>query len=110
MNVASFLEDLKFSKLKPVVSLLMDTDFSKEIRVVFDEGQTMDDHQAPFAIIVQVLKGSIDFGINEEVKQLKAGDLVSLKPHVVHNLKATEISVVRLSLSKSDDLKRVQNV
>ncbi|WP_237274808.1 cupin domain-containing protein [Tenacibaculum ovolyticum] len=110
MKVASFLKDIKFSDHKPAVSLLLDTDFSKEIRVVFKKGQVMEDHQAPFAIIVQVIKGSIDFGVNNEVKQLSVGDIISLKPQVVHNLIATEESVVRLTLSKSDTVKRVKNV
>ena len=110
MKVASFLKDIKFSDHKPAVSLLLDTDFSKEIRVVFKKRQVMEDHQAPFAIIVQVVKGSIDFGVNNEVKQLSVGDIISLKPQVVHNLIATEESVVRLTLSKSDTVKRVKNV
>lgn len=110
MKVASFLKDIKFSDNKPVVSLLLDTDFSKEIRVVFKKGQTMEDHQAPFAIIVQVVKGCIDFGVNEEVNQLNVGDMISLKPQIVHNLTATEESIVRLTLSKSDTIKRVKNV
>ncbi|SOU87592.1 AraC family ligand binding domain-containing protein [Tenacibaculum dicentrarchi] len=110
MKVASFLEDIKFNENKPAVSLLLDTDFSKEIRVVFKKGQVMEDHQAPFAIIVQVIKGSIDFGVNNEIKQLNTGDLISLKPQVVHNLTALDESIVRLSLSKLDTLKRVENV
>ena len=110
MQVASFLEDIKFNKLKPAVSLLLDTDFSKEIRAVFKKGQTMEDHQAPFAIIVQIVKGSIDFGVAGEVKQMVTGDIISLKPQVVHNLTATEESIVRLSLSKLDTLKRVKEV
>jgi len=110
MKVASFLEDIKFNELKPTVSLLLDTDFSKEIRVVFKKGQTMEDHQAPFAIIVQVVKGSIDFGVAGEIKQMLTGDIISLKPQVVHNLTAIEESIVRLSLSKLDTLKRVKDV
>ncbi len=110
MKVASFLEDIKFNADKPLVSLLLDTDFSKEIRVVFKKGQTMEDHQAPFAIIVQVIKGCINFGVDNEVKELNVGDLISLKPQIVHNLTAIEESVVRLTLSKSDTVKRVKNV
>ncbi|MBE7629039.1 AraC family ligand binding domain-containing protein [Tenacibaculum piscium] len=110
MKVASFLEDIKFNEHKPAVSLLLDTDFSKEIRVVFKKGQVMEDHQAPFAIIVQVIKGAINFGVDNEIKQLNTGDLISLKPQVVHNLTALDESIVRLSLSKSDTLKRVENV
>ncbi len=70
----------------------------------------MKDHEAPFAIIVQIIKGSIDFGVYGEMKQLNAGDLISLKPHEVHNLTAVEDSVVRLTLSKTDSVKRVRNV
>lgn len=110
MKVASFLESVQFNKNKPAVTLLLDTDFTKELRVVFGKGQIMQDHQAPFAIMVQVVKGAIDFGVNNEVVKLKVGDLVSLKPHIIHNLTATEISIVRLSLSKLDSLKRVKNV
>ena len=65
---------------------MLDTDFSKEIRVVFKKGQIMEDHQAPFAIIVQVIKGSIDFGVIGEVQQMNTGDIISLKPQIVHNL------------------------
>ncbi|MDC1162215.1 AraC family ligand binding domain-containing protein [Tenacibaculum sp.] len=110
MKVASFLKNIQFNKNKPVVSLLLDTDFSKELRVIFEKGQTMEDHKAPFAIIVQVIKGCIGFGVNGEIKQMNAGDIISLKPHVIHNLTAIEESIVRLSLSKSDTINRVKNV
>ena len=110
MKVASFLEDVKFNNNKPAVSLLLDTDFSKEIRIVFKKGQIMEDHQAPFAIIVQVLKGCIDFGVNNVNDKLNEGDIISLKPQIVHSLRAVEESVVRLTLSKLDTLKRVKSV
>lgn len=110
MKVASFLKDIKFNELKPAVKLLSDTDFSKEIRVVFAKDQIMEDHQAPFAITVQVIAGEIDFGTVAENVILFPGDLVSLKPHVVHNLKANEDSVVRLTLSKLDTVKRVKEI
>lgn len=110
MKVASFLEDIKFNLDKPALSLLLDTDFSKEIRIVFQKGQVMDEHQAPFAIIVHIVKGLIAFGVNDEVKQLKEGDIISLKPHEVHDLTAIEESIVRLSLSKTDSVKRVKKV
>ena len=110
MKIAPFLEGVKFNDNKPVVSLLLDTDFSKEIRIVFKKGQIMEDHQAPFAIIVQVLKGCIDFGVNNVNDKLNEGDIISLKPQIVHSLRAVEESVVRLTLSKLDTLKRVKSV
>ncbi|WP_271405911.1 AraC family ligand binding domain-containing protein [Tenacibaculum soleae] len=110
MKVASFLKDIKFNEYKPAIALMLDTDFSKEIRIVFKKGQIMEDHQAPFGIIVQVLKGCVDFGVNGENTVLNTGDAISLKPQVVHNLTAVEESIVRLTLSKLDTLKRVENV
>lgn len=110
MKIASFLEEVNFNENKPAVSLLLDTDFSKEIRIVFKKGQIMKDHQAPFSIIVQVLKGCIDFGLEGEIKQLNTGDLISLEPKIIHNLTAVEESVVRLTLSKLDTIKRVKNI
>jgi len=111
MKVAEFLENVTFNEgNKPAVSMLLETDFSKEIRIVFEKGQIMKDHKAPFAIIVQVLKGSIDFGVDGEILQLKAGDLITLKPSVVHNLTALAESIVRLSLSKADTVQRVESV
>ncbi|WP_299669991.1 cupin [uncultured Polaribacter sp.] len=110
MKVASFLEDIKFNTSKPAVSMLLETDFSKEIRIVFKKGQLMKDHKAPFPIVVQVLKGSINFGIQAEIKQLNTGDLITLNSNTVHNLTATEESIVRLTLSKSDSFKRVEKV
>ena len=110
MKVTSFLENITFNSSRPAVSMLLETDFSKEIRIVFEKGQIMKDHKAPLAIIVQVIKGRIDFGINQELLKLKAGDLISVKPNVIHNLTAIEESVVRLTLSKADTLQRVKNV
>ena len=43
-------------------------------------------------------------------KKLNEGDIISLKPQIIHNLTAVEESVVRLTLSKLDTLKRVESV
>ena len=47
-DTPSFLENIKFNSDKPALSLLSDTSFSKEIRIVFKKGQVMEDHEAPF--------------------------------------------------------------
>jgi len=110
MNIISFLENVTFNENKPAISVQLETDFSKEIRIAFKEGQLMKDHKAPFTIIVQVIKGCINFGINSEIKRMNEGDLISLEPNVIHNLMAIKKSIVRLTLSKSDSIKRVEKV
>ncbi|MDE0535042.1 MULTISPECIES: cupin domain-containing protein [unclassified Tenacibaculum] len=110
MKTAAFLENLEYNEEKVAVSLLLETDFSKEIRIVFKKNQVMKDHKAPYPIVVQVLKGNIDFGVNNEVKRLNSGDMISLEAKIIHNLTALEDSVVRLTLSKSDSVNRVKEV
>ncbi len=109
MKTASILQDLKFNENKPAVSLLMETDFSKEIRILFKKDQQMDEHQAPLPITVQIVQGSIDFGVQGKVHTLETGDLITLSGQVPHDLKANTESVVRLTLSKSDHVQRVED-
>ena len=110
MKIASFLKNVTFNENKPSISMLLETEFSKEIQIAFKKEQIMKDHKAPFPITVQVLQGSINFGINREIKELQAGDLIYLDANIVHNLTALSQSVVRLTLSKLDTLQRVKRV
>ena len=110
MDIISFLENLEFNESKPAISVQLETNFSKEIRIAFKQGQIMKDHKAPFTIVVQVITGSINFGVNDEIKRMNNGDLISLGPNIIHNLMAVTESVVRLTLSKLDSIKRVEEV
>ncbi|PKR81105.1 cupin [Brumimicrobium salinarum] len=110
MKSNSYTKDLEFSDDKVKVSLILETLFSKEIRIAFKAGQVMKEHQTPFPIIVHLLKGAIDFGVNGEQHQLEAGDILTLEGGIPHDLKAKTESVVRLTLSKQDVSSRVEQV
>ncbi len=110
MFISKILDSLEFNDSKPATKLLCETEFSKEIRILFKEGQVMKEHQAPFPIIVQVFRGEIDFGVEGENVLLSEGDMINLSANVPHDLKANKESVVRLTLSKQDTLERVKNV
>lgn len=110
MNIESFNEHLDFQENRIVTKLILETSFSKEIRILLKSGQIMKEHKAPLPIIVHLLEGSINFGIEGDVKLLKKGDLIALDGGVLHDLTAIEDSIVRLTLSKLDDAKRVKNV
>jgi quercetin dioxygenase-like cupin family protein len=108
MKTGSFLQDIVFQEERPKIDVILETAFSKEIRISMVKGQLMKDHSAPLPIIVAVLKGQIDFGVENNQMVLNAGDIIALEPSVRHNLLALEDSVVRLTLAKGDSADRVK--
>lgn len=110
MNIESFNEHLDFNDDRIVTKVILETPFSKEIRILLKNGQIMKSHKAPFPIIIHVLEGKINFGFEGEIISLKKGDIITLESSISHDLTAKENSVVRLTLSKPDDANRVKNV
>lgn len=110
MNIKSFNENLEFSHNRIITQVILETSFSKEIRILLKNGQTMKEHKAPFPIIVHILEGKIDFGVEGELITLKKGDVITLDSNIYHDLTAKEDSIVRLTLSKLDDASRVVKV
>lgn len=110
MKTASLTENITHKVDRPNIQLLLETPFSKEIRIAFKAGQIMKEHKAPAPIVVEVFEGLIDFGVEGKVLHLKKGDLITLEAKVPHDLKAIEDSIARLSLSKGDNIERVFSV
>lgn len=110
MKIESFTENLDFNENKIAIKVLLETSFSKEIRILLKQGQVMKEHKAPFPIIVHLLEGEINFGVEGKVYGLKKGDLVTLGALIPHDLTALSDSVVRLTLSKLDQAERVEQV
>jgi quercetin dioxygenase-like cupin family protein len=107
---SSFNEDKTFNENRVAVKLILETSFSKEIRILLKKGQEMKEHKTPFPIIIHLLEGAIDFGVSNKVNRLTSGDVLTLNGNVPHNLVATKDSMVRLTLSKGDKVERVETV
>ncbi len=110
MKSSSLTKDLQYGEDKPDIQRLLDTPFSKEIRIVLKAGQIMKEHTAPAPIVVEIFEGAIDFGVEGEMHSLIKGDILTLDAKVPHDLKATADSIVRLTLSKGDHIDRVFKV
>ena len=110
MKIESFNENLDFNDDKIVTKVLLESSFSKEIRILLKEGQIMKEHKAPFPILIHLLDGEIDFGAEGSTHLLKRGDIVTLAGNVPHDLTALKDSIVRLTLSKLDKAERVEKV
>lgn len=110
MQKFNILEDLEYSDKKVQIKVMFESEASKEIRIAFKKDQVMKEHKTSFPITVQIVEGSIDFGVNKEIHTLVAGDIVALEANIPHDLKANTNSIVRLSLSKADSVTRVKGV
>ena len=110
MKTTSLLKDLRYDDNKPVITALLDTDTSKEVRVVMKAGQEMKEHKTKFPITVEMFEGTLDFGVLGDVLHLVKGDILSLDANIPHDLLATSDSIVRLTLSKLDTVNRVKDV
>lgn len=110
MQKINILENLKYDEKKVLITPLMETNTSKEIRIVFKTNQIMKEHQTSFPITVEIFDGDIDFGVDGTIHTLTKGDIVSLDANIKHDLKANSDSIVRLTLSKKDTVNRVQGV
>ena len=110
MQKISFTENLDFNDNKIVTKVLLETSFSKEIRILLKNEQFMKEHKAPFPIIVHIVQGEIDFGVEDTHHILKQGDIITLAANVPHDLLAKSDSIVRLTLSKQDAAERVEKV
>jgi len=110
MHKTNILENLTYGEEKVVITPLLETDVSKEIRIVFKKEQIMKEHKTSFPITVEIFEGAIDFGVDGTTYKLVKGDIVTLDSNVKHDLKANDDSIVRLTLSKKDTINRVKGV
>ncbi|OIQ27130.1 MAG: cupin [Bacteroidetes bacterium MedPE-SWsnd-G2] len=110
MKTSSLLTGSEFNQDKPVVSLLFETDNTKELKIVMSTNSIMKEHKTPYPIVVELFEGEINFGVNNEVYHLKKGDILALDGGVPHDLVCTANAIIRLSLSKNDAIERVKNV
>jgi quercetin dioxygenase-like cupin family protein len=110
MKTASLVEGLTFSGEKPDIKLLFETDNTKEIRIALAKDQVMKEHKTKYPIVVELFEGEIDFTVLGETHRLKKGAILALEGNILHELLGIENSVVRLSLSKADTIKRVYEV
>lgn len=69
--------------------------------------QSIKEHKAPYAIVIHILQGKIDFGVQGVYHAMKTGDIISLEKNIPHDLIAKENSIIRLTLCKHDKLERV---
>jgi len=106
MEKTAFLENTRFGE-RVQIDRMSETPFSKEIRICMAAGNVMKEHSAPGPITIMVLTGMVTITSQQESAQLKSAEMVCFDANVPHSLEAHEESVIRLTLSTNDSVKRV---
>jgi quercetin dioxygenase-like cupin family protein len=110
IHIENLLDNIEYGEKKPAIKIMVDNEFTKEIRIVFKKGQEMKEHKTSFPIVVEIIRGLIKFGVEKKPYELKEGSIIALAPSIPHDLIASEDSIVRLTLHKSDQISRVIDV
>jgi len=110
MKIESFNENVVFNNERVETKVMLESSFSKEIRILLKEGQAMREHKTAYPIVVHLLEGELDFGVNGVINSLTKGAAISLEGNIPHNLIAKTDCIVRLTLSKHDKVERVEEV
>jgi len=95
---------------KPNIMSMGETPFSKEIRICMGVDALMKEHKAPAPITIELFSGSIELSTPEETILMQEGDIAVFEAKVPHSILALKDSIIRLSLSKSDTITRVENL
>lgn len=110
MTVQSFVKDSDFASSGIQTKVITETAFSKEIRILLSKGSVMKDHKSPFPIVIYIVDGHIELGVEDKFYLMQSGDIIDLPAGAMHNLHAMENTIVRLTLSTADKVERVNQV
>ena len=110
MDLKSFKNEVEFDATRVKTKVLLETSFSKEIQILMSVGQVMKEHQTPYPILIHLLEGNIDLGVQGKIISMKVGDIIALEGDIPHDLTAKENAIIRLTLSKHDKVERLKSV
>ena len=110
MDLKSFKNEVEFDATRVKTKVLIETSFSKEIQILMSVGQVMKEHKTPFPILIHLLEGNIDLGVQGKIISMKVGDIIALEGDIPHDLTAKENAIIRLTLSKHDKVERLKEV
>ncbi len=86
------------TKARHRANILVKTDTIRVILVTMLKDGELQEHSAPGPITVQVLKGAIDFSVDDEEHLMQEGDLISLAPGVRHAVRGVEDGAFLLTI------------
>ncbi|KAA0917021.1 cupin domain-containing protein [Dietzia sp. ANT_WB102] len=86
------------SAKRPGAAVVHEDETTKIVVFEFDEGQEMPDHAAFHPILVQLLKGSVEFGLPDRTLELHTGEVLHLTAKLRHRVRALEPTTLTITM------------
>lgn len=83
---------------KPHAKKIIEADGANLVLLEFSAGQVFKEHHSVHPIVVQTLKGAVDFTVQGSTIRLLPGKPIHLTAHLLHELKAVEDSTVLVTM------------
>ena len=83
---------------RPGASVIHEDETTKIVALEFDEGQELPDHAAFHPVLIQILRGRVDFGLPDRTIRLQPGEILHLTPKLRHRVKALEPTTLTVTM------------
>ena len=83
---------------KPGATALLDTDGAKIVAFESDAGDVLSDHAARHPVLIQVIRGRVDFALPDGVIKPEPGQVLHLTPMVRHAVTALEPTTLTVTM------------
>ena len=79
-------------------SIIHEDETTKIVAFEFDTGQEWPDHAAFHPVLIQVLRGRVDFGLPDRTICLQPGEILHLTPKLRHRVTALEPTTLTVTM------------
>jgi quercetin dioxygenase-like cupin family protein len=101
-DLAAAVNTLKSRKPWPqklTSNLLVKTDDLRVLLIAMEAGARMEQHHSDGRISIQVLEGSVRMRVQQQVKELSAGQLLAMDRSIKHDVEALVDTVLLLTIA-----------
>lgn len=83
---------------RPRASIVHNDETTKIVAFEFSEGHELGDHAAHHPVLIQILRGRVEFGLPDRTLDLRPGEILHLTPQLRHWVRALEPTTLTVTM------------
>ena len=83
---------------RPRASAIHHDETTKIVAFEFGEGHELGDHAAHHPVLIQLLRGRVEFGLPDRTVDLRPGEILHLTPKLRHSVRALEPTTLTVTM------------